>query len=466
MLGRASWTFLHSTASYLPATLDIHEKSAFIELMNDIKLIYACSECRAHFDKIFADPVVQTELYGIATREDAQLWLWKIHNAVTSNNFPSWAMFPESAKLHAKEFLIPESSATQLRIANLTPAVRKEILAALNKRWHMSAGLDKTTRANDACPSSGYETVRVDFFAMAQCPFCREGLRVIKPLIKCDLTCVLGDKTLQGTLDFRIHFVGSVEGKKLVSLHGPNELEGDKIITCARQHYPMQYRWVDFMECMEVDQSKIPADASACAAKYNMNFTLLEDCAKEDGFANVKRDFEYGIDNKVDATPTVFVSHGATKHKVENPGSVGDVQHMLCQVLAAANGQYPAIEANITKAAHAADKKSVKKSVKELHPPAKAKSAPKTAPKGNAPSAPKAAPKAVTKKTAKAPAAAPKGKKLQTTAAALLQVAGASTQFHSFWTGFGSACVMMGCCIAAAIGFRSLQRRRAILSPL
>ena len=135
-LGHVSWSFLHTTAAYLPSgTLEKEIKDSFVNIMLAIPQIYACSLCRGHFQAtpptppsplstftpphlqyahtstpnalLFAggwsrrltvlshlqliilfhlqelianDPLVLKELHGITTNVDAVLWLWKVRH--------------------------------------------------------------------------------------------------------------------------------------------------------------------------------------------------------------------------------------------------------------------------------------------------------------------------------------------------------------------------------------------------
>lgn len=199
-----------------------------MNLWRTVNHSYACSLCRGHFHYIFNDATVQTELAAVGTREDAVLWTWKIHNAVTANNFPTWPAFPEGSAFDLERFRIPETR-TQLVLAEMNATVRVAVISAVDKRWKISGGLDASKSTNDACPASSDSVVQLDLYVMGLCPFCRVTLKSIRSMLKCTIKCTteVDAVGVSGMLDFRLHFVGAIDkkSKELMSLHGPNEVQ-------------------------------------------------------------------------------------------------------------------------------------------------------------------------------------------------------------------------------------------------
>ena len=81
VLGRATWTVLHTTAAYLPDTLTQDEKDGFYNIVRSIAVLYP-GNAQSIVAEIYNDGMVQKELEAIETKEDAMLWAWKLHNAV------------------------------------------------------------------------------------------------------------------------------------------------------------------------------------------------------------------------------------------------------------------------------------------------------------------------------------------------------------------------------------------------
>ena len=121
-LGHCSWTFLHSTAAYLPNTkgvLGAATKHAFVSLVLSLRKVYACSLCRHHFDALLrAQPKLVTKLKAIKTRDDAVFWLTVVHNLVTIGRYKGQADQPADRSI--KGLFPPSSKAMPAQIEGFT----------------------------------------------------------------------------------------------------------------------------------------------------------------------------------------------------------------------------------------------------------------------------------------------------------------------------------------------------------
>lgn len=89
MLGRATWTVMHTTAAYLPETpLTDVEISSIQTLFKSMPIHYP-GRGQILMKKIFADDTIQKELNAIKTKEDAQLFVWKGEDLPTLREAPS-----------------------------------------------------------------------------------------------------------------------------------------------------------------------------------------------------------------------------------------------------------------------------------------------------------------------------------------------------------------------------------------
>jgi hypothetical protein len=77
VLGRATWTVLHTTAAYLPDEATEDELAAFRDLVRTVPLLYP-GKGRVLADKILSDTLVKSELDSIESTQDAQLLVWKV----------------------------------------------------------------------------------------------------------------------------------------------------------------------------------------------------------------------------------------------------------------------------------------------------------------------------------------------------------------------------------------------------
>mmetsp|Transcript_46559 Transcript_46559/g.95253 ORF Transcript_46559/g.95253 Transcript_46559/m.95253 type:complete len:623 (-) Transcript_46559:152-2020(-) len=141
VMGRATWTMLHTTAAYLPDKLDGAHVSAFKDVIHACASLYPGKggELLHH---IVNDPILVKEIDAIDTSDMAQLVIWKIHNAVTAMVWPERAPFPDSLGIKTTKFQLGEGSTAQFQLLALNSNIKKQILDAVNARWVLSGGLE------------------------------------------------------------------------------------------------------------------------------------------------------------------------------------------------------------------------------------------------------------------------------------------------------------------------------------
>lgn len=76
-LGRSTWTFLHTMASYYPENPDDSTKQAAVQIMQGISKLYPCSYCAHHLagELVHNPPKVEN-------REQFERWMCDMHNEV------------------------------------------------------------------------------------------------------------------------------------------------------------------------------------------------------------------------------------------------------------------------------------------------------------------------------------------------------------------------------------------------
>ncbi|BGP41174.1 Flavin-linked sulfhydryl oxidase of the mitochondrial IMS [Rhodotorula kratochvilovae] len=79
-LGRHTWTFLHTTASYFPPSPSAHQKSSMLSLIRALPTLYPCGSCASHLGAYLEthppEPAVEKG------REALEGWLCGVHNEV------------------------------------------------------------------------------------------------------------------------------------------------------------------------------------------------------------------------------------------------------------------------------------------------------------------------------------------------------------------------------------------------
>jgi FAD-linked sulfhydryl oxidase len=78
-LGRATWTFLHTTTAYLPERLDADDAGRIRALFDLVARLYPCVHCRANFEEDLtrAPP-------DFSSRSSIMRWLCEHHNRINA----------------------------------------------------------------------------------------------------------------------------------------------------------------------------------------------------------------------------------------------------------------------------------------------------------------------------------------------------------------------------------------------
>jgi len=93
---------------------------------------------RSLAERILTDTLVKSELDTIETPEDAQLLVWKLHNAVTAEISTKTAPFPDALGLAAEAFQVMSNPQGQLLLGGLTSLKKQQIIDSINGRWVLS----------------------------------------------------------------------------------------------------------------------------------------------------------------------------------------------------------------------------------------------------------------------------------------------------------------------------------------
>lgn len=81
-LGRHTWTFLHTTASYFPPTPSATQKSSMLSLLHSLPTLYPCSSCADELGNYMATHPPEKAVE--AGRGTLERWLCEVHNEVNT----------------------------------------------------------------------------------------------------------------------------------------------------------------------------------------------------------------------------------------------------------------------------------------------------------------------------------------------------------------------------------------------
>jgi FAD-linked sulfhydryl oxidase len=80
-LGRATWTFLHTTAAYYPNQPSRAHQTSMLNLLNSLPTLYPCHVCADHLkEEVKSHPPDS----AVSTREGVMEWLCRRHNEVNN----------------------------------------------------------------------------------------------------------------------------------------------------------------------------------------------------------------------------------------------------------------------------------------------------------------------------------------------------------------------------------------------
>lgn len=170
-------------------------------------------------------------------------------------------------------------------------------LAAVIAAGCHSRKADEASPQPAAAQEAALVPVKVELFVMSQCPYGVMAEEALFPALD-----RLGD-----AVDFRLHFIGSVEGDgSLSSMHGEGEVRADLLQVCAAKLAPKGYRAV--VSCMNQEPEAIPDNFATCAQKAGLDAAAVTACADGDqGKALLKASFEYANQLGVEGSPSMAI---------------------------------------------------------------------------------------------------------------------------------------------------------------
>jgi len=137
---------------------------------------------------------------------------------------------------------------------------------------------------------TGENETRLKFFIVANCPWCQRWEKEIMPSFVNDF----GIDVLEP------HYLVGENNGNFSSMHGPSELEVNKIELCVLNQ--SKKAWYDYTLCYD--------ENGACEQYYNE--TLLENCLNSTVNNLLHNDAELSSDWGVSATPTFYVNYNGT----------------------------------------------------------------------------------------------------------------------------------------------------------
>ena len=142
------------------------------------------------------------------------------------------------------------------------------------------------------------EQVKVEFFVMSKCPFGAQVVKAIQPVLK----------KLGNAVDFHVYYIGNINGDQLTSMHGPKEVQGDKLSVCAMKYAPE--KWPQLLGCMAKSFFKIPDNFSECINQVGLSSVKdkIQKCANgKEGTDLLKKSFQVSQQRGAHGSPTMYI---------------------------------------------------------------------------------------------------------------------------------------------------------------
>lgn len=179
----------------------------------------------------------------------------------------------------------------------------------------------KTETPTGKVPVDTKNKVQIDFYVMSQCPY---GLQVengIKPVL---------DKFGE-VMDFNLEFIGAEQDGKFLSLHGENEVNGNKVQLCAQKYN--KDKFMEMVVCMNKDAENIPDNWEGCAE--GLDIEKIKTCYEgSEGDELLKASFEKAAKANAQGSPTMFFENklylGGRDEESFTRAVCRETEHELC----------------------------------------------------------------------------------------------------------------------------------------
>ena len=146
-------------------------------------------------------------------------------------------------------------------------------------------------------PDDGVRRIEAVFHVMSKCPYGVQVIQGITPVAR-----FLGE-----SFEIRLEYIGRVRDEQLTSMHGNDEVVGDKIQLCVRAHAPYS-AWLDFLDCQNEAWRQIPARWEQCAEQQQADVEAIRDCVEgAEGEELLRESFWASQEAGATGSPTMFI---------------------------------------------------------------------------------------------------------------------------------------------------------------
>jgi len=177
-------------------------------------------------------------------------------------------------------------------------APRQRAAACLLELFALSLVVTVTVAA--AAPASrpgSQDAVKFELFVMSRCPYAAPAIEALRQA-----------KTRLGpAVDIQVDYIGEAVGSGFTSLHGPDEVAGDKLQLCVNAIAPD--RWWDFVECQNKAGIDLEKSFGDCARASQIKVEPIAACFEgHQGNRLLAASFKRSRDQGALGSPTLIVA--------------------------------------------------------------------------------------------------------------------------------------------------------------
>lgn len=160
----------------------------------------------------------------------------------------------------------------------------------------------------------------VMLFVMSFCPFGQQAEKAMKPVVD-----LLGDK-----VTIEPHFIVTVNGNNVQSLHGLNEAKEDMRQACIWKYYGQKTFWnyVDYVN-NKCSLSNIETCWKDAAASVNIDISKIENCATNEGINLMSAEQALTEKYGVTGSPTLIIAG----KEYNGPRTPEAYKNAICEIL-------------------------------------------------------------------------------------------------------------------------------------
>jgi predicted DsbA family dithiol-disulfide isomerase len=150
------------------------------------------------------------------------------------------------------------------------------------------------------------EPGHLEVFVMSQCPFGVKGMDAMKEVLD-------NFKKAGSKIDFEIHYIGDGDAKTgLKAMHGQGEVDENIRELCAINHYPKDYKYMDYIWCRNKDYKSTQWE-SCTGGDTGIDTEVIKKCFEGDeGKQLLEASYAYSKSLGFGASPT-WLANGKKK---------------------------------------------------------------------------------------------------------------------------------------------------------